>query len=435
MLNIIETLNTSILPSDITDSIITKNQQYLNQNINITAQKLWIQLYSGMDSSIEALISLIFQGRILFPFANLYVENSKILFDNIKKYRPVISNSNYKLQYKSWHGLFLPPLYKGIPIKIISGLENYKKIDVFTDLYTEDIRIQGKKIYATPFISSAECWTRKECLKNILIKLLKTPELSNIGYEDLREAIYLTSPEPGLFKITNIKGILETVLNVKLGESIPLTDDGKRLRWLDFSAGWGDRLAGSLAFRLDYVGFDPNKKLYNGHNRMITEFGNIDNYKIYYQPFESVNLKYITSTDGLFDICFTSPPYFNLEIYTDDDNQSINAYPTFMDWMIKFLFASLKKAWNGLKMGGYLILYIDDVKDGPIIEPMNLYIEQYLQNSSWVGIIGLEGSAKKVRPVFVWQKSETVNKWNNPNNTKIPEDRSLLKLFPQYANT
>ena len=46
---------------------------------------------------------------------------------------------------------------------------------------------------------------------------------------------------------------------------------------------------------------------------------------------------------GIFDFIFTSPPYFNTEIYTDDPTQSSSRYPEFNDWLENFLFKTLTK--------------------------------------------------------------------------------------------
>ena len=62
-----------------------------------------------------------------------------------------------------------------------------------------------------------------------------------------------------------------------------------------------------------------------------------------------------------FDTIFTSPPYFQVERYTQDNNQSWKRYKKLKDWKEQFLFATLEKAWYTLKKGGYLIVNISDV--------------------------------------------------------------------------
>lgn len=123
--------------------------------------------------------------------------------------------------------------------------------------------------------------------------------------------------------------------------------------------------------------------------------------KIYYQSFETVDIESIIEHHGYFDLCFTSPPYFNLEIYNEGEEQSIVKYPRFQDWLNNFLFTALKKSWSLLSHSGFLA--IEDVKGGKIVEPIKQYINQ-LEYSQYLGVIWIEGDVGKVRPVWIWQK-------------------------------
>ena len=38
-----------------------------------------------------------------------------------------------------------------------------------------------------------------------------------------------------------------------------------------------------------------------------------------------------------YDICITSPPYYNLEIYCDEENQSINKFTDYKRWLENFI--------------------------------------------------------------------------------------------------
>ncbi len=399
-MDISEQIRSSILPHDVQNELILLRNNSIEYQQYNTVRDLWY-LYNKKNTAkmINSLINYILEGKITFPFSNQYMNSPQRLLENIKNYRPSINHIPYSLA----KGTSLDePVYDGNYIVVSSGFENHDIMDGLTDLYTEDIRIQGKKIYTK--LSTVRCWTNIDCLRSIIKQLVSNNDLFRMRPKDLREAIYRVSREPGLYKITWIKGILETIYETELGKIIPLAADGKPLRWLDFSAGWGDRLAAAIAFGLDYVGFDPNKKLYPGQMRMIQELGDVNNQKVYYQPFETANLNYITDKEGLFDIVFTSPPFFKLELYSDDPEQSVNKYPNFNNWLNNFLFASLNKAWNALKLGGSMVIHIDDVKEGKIIEPMKKYINDNLERSKYRGIIGVQGESGRINPVFVWRK-------------------------------
>ena len=128
----------------------------------------------------------------------------------------------------------------------------------------------------------------------------------------------------------------------------------------------------------------------------------------------------------------TSPPYYTVEEYVPGQvGQSIVTYPKFEEWMVKFLFRSLTLAWNKLKVGGYLILHLGDTKTCRLSEATNLYIEEYLDNSSWEGVIGIRDEHGFPRPVWVWQKVSEIKYrifWKPENQSKTP--KSLRYCYP-----
>lgn len=367
---------------------------YYQPHIN-NMQKLWLSVYGQIDDAVAALLYLIRENVIPFPFTYQYSQPCLKMFENIIKYQPQILYGRYKSNH---HDKF-----QGQYVRVKSGFNLHDSIDGITDLFIENIRIKGRKSYAKQ--STFECWIADDCLSSVIKTLLTNSQFANLTPKDFREAIYFHNPEPGLFKISACKGILEVLYS----HSIP-----KRLKWLDFSAGWGDRLICAIACQFDYVGFDPNIELYPGHQNIIQTFSEKDpneilylsrpRHKIYYQPFEDVDIDLLIIDEGLFDICFTSPPYFDLEIYSDAETQSIARYPQFDDWLTNFLFVALEKAWSALKVNGLLVIHIEDIKDGQIVGPMKDYVKDHLKGSEYLGMIGIEGEIGKVRPVWVWRK-------------------------------
>ena len=174
---------------------------------------------------------------------------------------------------------------------------------------------------------------------------------------------------------------------------------------LDFSMGWGDRLAGfytSMGTEL-YVGLDPRKEnhpIYEEQSKYydqnLTMFENKKQTKFYCSPAEDFDFSEYTDT---FDIIFTSPPYFNVERYSHDDNQSWVRYKDIEDWNSSFLQSSLENMWPTLKSGGKLCINISDVYANSkwstdrcwlkICDPMNEFIDTFT-DSEYRGCIGME---------------------------------------------
>jgi hypothetical protein len=121
-------------------------------------------------------------------------------------------------------------------------------------------------------------------------------------------------------------------------------------------------------------------------------------YEIQMIPFEN------SVIEETFDLAFTSPPFFDLEIYSEEDTQSISKYSSLDTWLTKWLFPMMLKAWNTLVIGGHLALYINDSQGYDICRKMITYGSTLL-NNEWIGIIGIESeTVGKYRTLYVWKK-------------------------------
>ncbi len=174
---------------------------------------------------------------------------------------------------------------------------------------------------------------------------------------------------------------------------------------LDFSMGWGDRLAGFYAsdYGKHYVGIDPRKenhsiyeeqsKFYNKH---LGFFEQERKSEFHCSPAEEFDF---SQYDNYFDLVFTSPPYFNVERYSYDDTQSWVRYKDIDDWNTEFLQKTLNNLWRSIKTGGYLLVNISDVNASskgrkakgwlPICDPMNDFLDTF-KDSEYKGCVGYE---------------------------------------------
>ena len=171
---------------------------------------------------------------------------------------------------------------------------------------------------------------------------------------------------------------------------------------MDFSMGWGDRLAGFYASMNTelYVGVDPRKenhpiyrKQADYYDSLLTMFETPKKVDFYCEAAEDF---YYDGYDDTFDIIFTSPPYFNIERYGNDDNQSWVRYKDIDSWNNQFLQKALDNMLPTLKSGGKLCVNISDVnavskgkKWLKICDPMNELIDEY-GDMEYKGCIGME---------------------------------------------
>ena len=170
---------------------------------------------------------------------------------------------------------------------------------------------------------------------------------------------------------------------------------------LDFSAGWGDRLAGFYASETGefYLGIDPRKEnhpIYEEQKQFYEKhrtFFEVDKKSMFVEyPAEDFEYK-----ENMYDTVFTSPPYFSVERYSYDDTQSWVRYKDIDSWNKNFLQKTLGKLWPSIKSGGYLLVNIADVfaRTGgqrnmvEICNPMNDFLST-LHDSEYQGCIGME---------------------------------------------
>lgn len=172
----------------------------------------------------------------------------------------------------------------------------------------------------------------------------------------------------------------------------------KPTNMLDFSAGWGDRLIGAIAYGTKYTGVDPSECMSPIYKKIIKELAhNKNNYNVIKKPFEKVKLK-----NNNYDFIFTSPPFFKLEIYEDSELQS-SSY-NLEDWKNNFLYPSILKCSKYLKKDCYFTLYIEDYYDACYVDNMFKYIEKN-KLFNYIGNIYIFNEiTNKFRKIFVWKK-------------------------------
>lgn len=278
-------------------------------------------------------------------------------------------------------------LFRGQYTLIQATSDDNKSIDSLTNHFTESERIKSRKKFSIPVIDILKDEKSSQKIWEFLIS-----ERLPVTDESIRDVIYQIGNEPTTFRLTWAKSLITTVYGGYISDA--------NLLILDMSAGWGDRLITAISMNAKYIGFDPNIKLKDGHDRIIKLFGNSTDHRIRYEPFESANLE---DFHHKVDIVFTSPPFFDLEVYSDDSTQSINRYPNSRDWVNNFLIKSLDKSWDTLKDGGYLILHISDLRDLPLCEIVYNHMKS-VTRSKFEGIIGVSGTKGKASPVWIWKK-------------------------------
>jgi len=341
---------------------------------------------SWMTKSSENNLSFRDAMMLEYPYASLYKDDqmAKASFDIIAQHTFNIVPADFIIPM-----LDLGPAeltYKGIPQVILMAPDSHDSISWLSDYFNEDVRIDCKRYNEK--LNGREYWHKNKkmlwgkCKRNFGIVTVKgladTMYPLHIGCTAFRPELVT-----GFIKLYGAKSVL------------------------DISAGWGDRLLGCLAAGVRYVGVDPNTRLHPGYRRMIDMFAqDKSKYTLECAPFQTATLP-----DETFDMVFTSPPYFDVERYSDEETQSINEFTSVDEWYTGFLIPSLSKAWAKLNPGGHMVLHINNTPGKPdYVIRMRDEVNTF-PNAKYLGILGKvhEGSRNnpyKARPVWIWQKED-----------------------------
>ena len=160
---------------------------------------------------------------------------------------------------------------------------------------------------------------------------------------------------------------------------------------LDFSMGWGDRLAGFYSSRVkNYFGTDPNPNTFRVYREQCKEYEKLlsgeeptfEDFQVrvgdhFYDAFRCVGNSGKTVTaynapaedildefkKNKYDCIFTSPPYFSTELYDeggDDWKQSWFRYAEYEKWWEDFFKPVLTACYESLTDRGIMMINIMD---------------------------------------------------------------------------
>ena len=218
----------------------------------------------------------------------------------------------------------------------------------------------------------------------------------------------------------------------------------------DPSAGWGGCILGAMSSlkRIHYIGTDPNTdnfidelgitryeyvaSFFNKEVLVTNPFWEEDKntYHLFQDGSENIgNNPDFQTYKGNLDLVFTSPPYFDREQYSEDEEQSFKLYPKYDSWRDGFLNPTLTNAYESLREDRYLLWNIADIKIGKdkyhpleqdsidVIESLGGIYQGKLKMlmTSMVGVdqskvknsVKVKGTYLKYEPIFIFYKPKT----------------------------
>ena len=170
------------------------------------------------------------------------------------------------------------------------------------------------------------------------------------------------------------------------------------------NCGFGGRLLGALSSKnsYKYVGTDPcTETMYHLHQlgqyiEQVT--GREDSYELHCCGSEEFK-----GPKNSIDFAFSSPPYFNLEVYSDEPTQCFNKFPELEGWLEGFVRPTIQNIKHMLKPGKLYAVNIADFKVGSGKEVA--YVDEWIRISTeegmplfdtvYLGVTARAGSAEQ----------------------------------------
>lgn len=285
-----------------------------------------------------------------FPLKKYYLDIDSLI-QKAKNYKPIyvskqqlLSKFAAKVATKSLAGKYKPPIKDKLYRFGIVCKANDPIIDI-TDYFSEDCRIQCR--HSKNQYSVLEYYNKN--------KLKLVEQLPKLTFKSLNEITYRKAGA--------------NCTNYKLPYLLGILNHFKPKRWLDLSAGWGDRLASALIYPSVevYTAVDPNSCLFPAYKKMVDKIDSSKIINIYETGAEVIPsetlAQWVPETPDCaygYDFIMTSPPFFDYEKYAESSpTQSTSKFDTEELWVTEFLFKTVDKAWQLLSSGGNYVIYLE----------------------------------------------------------------------------
>lgn len=352
-------MNKFIIPFDETNS---SNPYLLNKKSNITigpegiplnAEYIWGKKQQDRNDLVEYVFN--YYRKNGFPFKRESKECLKLTYDKLIKRQvdDILNDKGEIVNSNSYGGNIIKHFMGELFYSTKGGKNSMSCLEVFNndDLFRDVLR--NRMGYRT----SGEDGTKRPYIFSISDDMIiQGIRSSGLGFSTSQ------------FKIMLAKYIYEKYA-------------GKNSKVIDYSSGWGARALAAGSLNISYFGIDPLTHI--KCNEMM-KFFNIDGNVINGGSEEESSYKHIPNDC---DLAFSSPPYWNLEVYSDNDSQSYNKYNDYNNWINIYWENTVKNCFNHIKTNGKFILCIvDNVGKHSIGKDMVDICKKYMTENSHLNI-------------------------------------------------
>lgn len=167
------------------------------------------------------------------------------------------------------------------------------------------------------------------------------------------------------------KGITAKASNFPLKECIELlrlytNREQQNPVYIDTSCGWGIRMLASAVLDINYIGFDVNSELIEKLNELGKDIQQFKpNWK--FHIYKRGSQYYIPALTNSADIMLTSPPYFNLEDYGNNECEKVDSlHGDYSDWLELYVKPLMINSSKYIKENCSILINVKDFNGLPL---------------------------------------------------------------------
>lgn len=400
----------------------TKHNKNANQKMQNakTKKKINTQLYNDVRSNLNV---------HEWPFYKSFITTDELhqLLTEFKQINFKYSSVPYKPILYNRLTPILPVTYKGKYTKFID--DNYLKYDVLPLIYSEPELLKCQFRTNPPALTYF-----RQHQTQLAAEFLKQHKPQTAA--EYREFLFSKVKQCNNFRPT----LALQTYNFLDDRNLATTEKQTQQAILDFSAGWGDRLFAACIGDKKYIGLDPNINNTPIYDSIIKNHGKPNIQKVIATGAEYISIAdlkiHMTAMNiNQFDLIFTSPPYFDYEIYADAtqsiSNYNVTSSSGFDKWLTYFLLNVIMRYVPLLRDNGYIGIYIQDADSHNYLEPIGLFALAYAEQLG-LTVCGIISSTRY--PFIVLQKVGTraVLPYKNPDNGKVFTKPAIHGLFRKH---
>lgn len=226
--------------------------------------------------------------------------------------------------------------------------------------------------------------------KGVSVRSLCTQESLRAALES-NVKMHSTPYKSEIRRMLVMRGGLGNVTKYRTVTAKAIVSYFKATRVLDPCIGWGGRMLGALAAGASYDGCEPDPKTVAGLRACLQDLpADIRAKATLYQEGAETRVPLL---DQVYDLVLTSPPYYNLELYTGGTQSTMGR--TWDSWVKEWLTPVIRACLGRLREGGTSCWSVKNFRSDRTY-PLADVVRQIHEAQGWhlVKTVTLKGSAR-----------------------------------------